>query len=527
MKETARRLAEGILSTDFYQLSAAQVYFRQGIHEQTAQFDHFFRSYPDYGRHAAGFCIHAGTEWLLDWMEDAHFGEEELGHLRAHRGRNGQPLFADDFLGWLRHHGHFGAVTLQSIPEGRVVHPHTPLTVVEAPLAIAQILETPLLLHQNFQTLIATKAARVRLSGEGRLLLEFGARRAHERAAHAGARAALIGGADFTSNSGISYVLGETPKGTHAHSMVQAFLALGGSELDAFRAFAEVYPDDCLLLVDTVDTLGSGVPNAIRVFEELRGQGHEPVGIRLDSGDLAHLAVRAARMLDDAGFPGASIVLSNQLDELVILQILTQIRAEAREHGLDPEAVVHRLIYGVGTALITSRGDGALDGVYKLTALKHGDEWRPVLKLSESVFKIPHPGRKELWRLYDRDGRAAVDLLTCEGEDPRAEPTLPLHHAVEEGIFRRLPQSEISRTERLHETVYDRGRRSASSSLAQARQRREQDLASLHPGVKRIVNPHRYHVSLSESLFQTKRELVKGLRGTRDARTEALDEGEK
>ena len=181
----------------------------------------------------------------------------------------------------------------------------------QGPLAMAQILETSLLNHLNYQTLIATKAARIHESGRGRTMLEFGLRRGHERGANAGARAALIGGADFSSNVGLSHVVGLTPKGTHAHSMVQAFMALGMSELDAFRAYAKVYPDDCLLLVDTIDTLESGVPNAIRVFQSLRQKGHDPVGIRLDSGDLAHLAVRSARMLDDAGFDEASIVLSS------------------------------------------------------------------------------------------------------------------------------------------------------------------------------------------------------------------------
>jgi nicotinate phosphoribosyltransferase len=203
---------------------------------------------------------------------------------------------------WLRRYGNFEALTLRAIPEGRVVHPHVPLTTVQGPLALAQILETPLLNKLNYTTLIATKAARVSQAGRGRPLLEFGMRRGHERGVNAGARAALIGGADFTSNVGASAALNFPPKGTHAHSMVQLFMALGEGELGAFEAYADVYPDDCLLLVDTVDTLNSGLPNAIKVFEKLRQKGHKPVGIRLDSGDLAYLAVQAARMLDKAGF---------------------------------------------------------------------------------------------------------------------------------------------------------------------------------------------------------------------------------
>jgi len=201
--------------------------------------------------------------------------------------------------------------------------------------------------------------------------------------------------------------------------MVQPFIALGGSELDAFQAYADVYPDDCLLLVDTVNTLESGVPNAIRVFEGLRRKGHSPVGIRLDSGDLAHLAIRSAQMLNDAGFPDVSIVLSNQLDELVILQILTQIQEEAPRYGLLADEVIQRLVYGVGTRLITSSEDAALDGVYKLVAVQDGGKWLPAIKMSETPAKVPNPGQKLVWRIYDLQGRAVADLLSLSDERPR------------------------------------------------------------------------------------------------------------
>ena len=307
------------------------------------------------------------------------------------RGSSGAPLFAADFLDWLRENGHFGAISLRAIPEGRLVHPGVPLTIVRGPMVAAQLLETALLNHLNYQTLIATKAARIHQAARGQTVLEFGLRRAQDRAAIAGARAALIGGADFTSNVGISHVLGFDPKGTHAHSMIQAFMALGGSELDAFRAYAEVYPDDCLLLVDTINTLESGVPNAIRVFAELRRKGHRPVGVRLDSGDLAYLTVETALQLDAAGFTDAAIVLSNSLDELTIWQILAQIRDEARQRRRDPEPFLRRLVFGVGTNLITSRGAAALDGVYKLVAVRGDDGWRPAIKISETPEKTPIP----------------------------------------------------------------------------------------------------------------------------------------
>jgi Nicotinic acid phosphoribosyltransferase len=229
-------------------------------------------------------------------------------------------------------------------------------------------------------------------SGQGRPVLEFGLRRGQGKGANAGARAALIGGADFTSNVGVSHVLGYPPRGTHAHSMVQVFMALGMGELEAFRAYAEVYPDECLFLVDTISTLESGVPNAIKVFEELRRKGHEPLGVRLDSGDLAYLSVQTAKMLNDAGFPHTSIVLSGDLDELVIWQILTQIRDEAPRYGVDADQLVRRLIYGVGTRLITSHGEPALGGVYKLVAARTDGRWTPAIKVADSPGKIPNPG---------------------------------------------------------------------------------------------------------------------------------------
>src|SRR5207248_3107080 len=274
--------------------------------------------------------------------------------------------------------------------------------------------------------LIATQASVIRDSGRGRLFLECGRRRGQAAGANAGAQAALIGGADFSSNVGVSHVLGYPPRGTHAHSMVQLFMTLGMGELGAFRAYAEVYPDDCLLLVDTIDTLGSGIPNAIKVFEELRGQGHEPVGIRLDSGDLAYLSIQAAKMLDAAGFPDTSIVLSNELDELVIWQIITQITSEAPRYGVDPDKLTKRLVYGVGTRLITSQGDPALGGVYKMVAVRDGGEWIPSIKISESPQKTPSPGNKRAWRIYDLRGQATADLLTLEGEDPRQMQSIVL-----------------------------------------------------------------------------------------------------
>ena len=513
MKPSDRSTAEGILLTDQYQLTMAQLYYKMGQHEKFTQFDYFFRSYPDYGSHKAGYCVNAGLEWLLDWIQKARFRDQDIEYLRGQTGRTGARIFDDDFLAWLQGNGAFDAITLRAIPEGRMVHPNVPLAVVQGPLAMAQILETPLLNHLNYPTLIATKAARIHESGRRRPLLEFGLRRAQERGANAGARAALIGGADFTSNVGISHALGYPPKGTHAHSMVQLFMALGEGELSAFRAYAAVYPDDCLLLVDTIDTLESGVPNAIRVFEELRRKGHEPVGIRLDSGDLAHLSILAAKMLNEAGFPNTSIVLSNQLDELVIWQIVTQIEDEAQRYGVDANHLIERLVYGVGTRLITSQGASALDGVYKLVAVRDEGEWSPAIKVSETPAKTINPGHKHVWRVYDRRGKATADLLSLDDESPREMEHIFLHHPTEHTTHRTLEQDEVSEIEPLLVDVLREGKLAYRlPSIEKMRERRRADAARLDPGVKRLVNPHAYHVSLTERLWDLKQELVESVR---------------
>lgn len=509
MRRADHITAEGILYTDMYQLTMAQLYYRMGLHEKEVQFDHFFRSYPDYGLQKAGYCINAGLEWLLDWMQDAHVRDEDIAYLRAQTSSAGDPLFAEDFLGWLRGNGTFSGISMWAIPEGRVVHPHVPLTVVQGPLAMAQILETPLLNQLNYQILIATKAAQIRETARGQVVLEFGLRRGPGKGANAGARAALIGGVNFTSNVGVSCVLGYPPKGTHGHSMVQAFMALGSSELDAFRAYANVYPDDCMLLVDTINTLESGIPNAITVFEELRRKGHKPVGVRLDSGDLAHLSIKAAQLLNAAGFEDTSIVLSNQLDELTIWQIVTQIREEAPRYGLDTDQILKRLVYGIGTRLITSAGNAALDGVYKLVAMCDGGQWTPAIKISDTPDKTPNPGHKRIWRVYDQRGKATADLLSLDDENPCAQEQLMLHHPSAYHKSRTLDCAAISAIEPLQVQILEDGQLVYDLPTIEAmRELRRQDVERLHPGVRRLMNPHVYHVSLTERLWQRKQALV-------------------
>ncbi|MEM9605332.1 MAG: nicotinate phosphoribosyltransferase [Pseudomonadota bacterium] len=505
-----------ILFTDLYQLTMGQVYFREGLAETSSHFEHYFREYPDYGNHQAGFCVSAGMGSLLNWMDSARFNKSVLRSLQEIRDPVGKTLFSQDFLSHLDQIGGFDSLSIRSVPEGRIVHRNTPMTVVEGPMIAAQLLETALLAKLNYQTLIATRAARIRHAGRSQLVLDFGMRRGQDTGANAGSRAALIGGADYSSNVGVSQYLGIEPRGTHAHSMVQVFLALGMEEIDAFRAYARSYPDQCLLLVDTVDTLNSGVPNAIRVFEELKRKGHRPVGIRLDSGDLAYLSIQSAKMLDAAGFDNAGIALSNNLDELAIWQIITQIEQEASRYGIDADNLIKRLSFGVGTRMITSEGDSSLGGVYKLVAVEQGGQWRPAMKLSESASKTPSPGKKKLTRLYDQRGFAAVDLVSTEEEEIDVSKDNTVHHPVEAGKSRVLKAGAISQSEDLHVDVFKDGTSLIGQEpLDVLRARRVADLESLDPGVMRLVNPHIYHVSLSDKLWNLRSELIADLRGRR------------
>jgi nicotinate phosphoribosyltransferase len=401
------------------------------------------------------------------------------------------------------------ALRYESVPEGRVVHANVPITVVEGPLAIAQILETPLLNHLNFHTLIATKASRVVNVARGGAVIEFGLRRAPDEGGIAATRASLIGGAVGSSNVGISHEMGVWPQGTHAHSMVQVFMSLGEGELGAFRAYADLYPDDCVLLVDTIDTLESGVPNALKVFEELKRRGHQPVGIRLDSGDLAHLAVRSSLMLDAAGMEEVRIILSSSLDELTIFQILTQIADEAPRYGADADRVIGRLVYGVGTKMVSSDGQPYLDGVYKLVAVKGDTDWRPAIKVSDTPVKMVNPGRKRVFRVYDQRGLATVDLMSLV--DETIEYPLHVHHHHEAGVSRVLDRSRVSEVEELLVEMPLERPGDDPAVIDEARKRRVADLERLDPGVKRLVNPHVYHVSVTSRLAALKAELAEEL----------------
>ena len=508
----------GPLFTDMYELAMAQVYVSQGISERRAQFDYFFRSAPDYGTHQAGFCVSAGLGPFLGWLDQLSIEAEHVEALAAMTSPTGTPVFGTDFLEWLAAPNRFADIEVSAVAEGRVVHAHEPIVTVTGPLAVSQLLETSLLNHLNYPTLIATKAARVVRSARGGRVLEFGMRRGPSTGVNEGVRAALIGGCVSTSNVEAAIALGRRPIGTHAHSLVQAYLAIGDGELGAFRAVAAAAPDECILLVDTIDTLDSGVPNAITVFDELRAAGHEPVGVRLDSGDLAFLAVQTAKLLDDAGYPDVSIVLSSDLDELNIWQILTQIGDDAERLGMDPAPIRKRLVYGVGTRLITSHGSGALNGVYKLVGVEGDDgEWTPAIKISEDPGKVPLPGRKIVWRLYDQRGAAVVDLIGVADEVPFPSETITVHDPNREGVAQQIRRGDISHVEVLHEvhhrTSDDTTPRREISSNDELAKRCATDIERLDVGVRRLVNPHRYHVSVTDRLHELRRELIADARG--------------
>jgi nicotinate phosphoribosyltransferase len=501
--------ARGPLFTDMYELTMAQVYVREGISERQSQFDYFFRSTPDYGTHQAGFCVGAGLGPFLDWVGSLEITDSHIEALAAMSSPTGTPVFGSDFLEWLAAPDRFAGIEVRAVAEGRVVHPNVPLVSVTGPLAACQLLETSLLNHMNYPTLIATKAARVVRSARGGRVLEFGMRRGPATGVNDGIRAALIGGCVTTSNVEAAIALGRQPAGTHAHALVQAYMALGRGEVEAFRAMAAAAPDGCILLVDTVDTLRSGVPNAITVFDELRAAGHEPAGVRLDSGDLAYLAVHTAALLDEAGYPDVDIVLSSDLDELTIWQILTQIGDDADRLGIDPGSIRRRLVYGVGTRLITSHGSAALNGVYKLVGIEDDEgSWTPAIKISEEPAKVPLPARKAVWRLYDQRGTAVVDLIGLHDEEPFPSDTITVHDPYRAGVNQVIHREHISRVEQLRDIVLSDAIQPVRPSIDVLAERCADDIEVLDAGVRRLVNPHRYHVSVTDRLHELRRQLV-------------------
>jgi nicotinate phosphoribosyltransferase len=466
------------LLLDLYELTMAAGYQREGMLELPAVFDLYFRRCPFGG----GYAVFAGLEPALEYLETLRFDSEDIAYVA------GLGLFQDRFLRWLAGFRFTGRVT--AVAEGDTVFGGEPLLTVEAPLGEAQIVETALLNLINFQTLIATKASRVvaaaREGGAAASVVEFGARRAHGPDGALGAsRAAFIGGARQTSHLAAGRRYGIPVSGTQAHSWVMAF----DSEIEAFRAYAAAFPAACTLLVDTYDTLRSGVPHAIQVAREMRAAGDELRAIRLDSGDLAWLSREARRMLDEAGFPQVAIVASNEMDEHVIDSV-------RREGGRVD-------VYGVGTQLTTGGGPGggALGGVYKLVEL----QGRPRIKLSSDPAKSTLPGSKRVWRAMTPQGRFGADVVSRFAEEPRPgdavlDPANPLRRS-------RVPAGSVLQD--IRSVVMEAGRRTRPvPSLVSIADHAWDRLGRLPDGCRRLLNPHAYHVSITRALHEERERLM-------------------
>lgn len=467
------------MMTDLYQLTMMYGYFKTGKTDQIAVFDLFFRRQNE----MTNYAVCAGLDQVIEFVENIRFEEEDIQFLRSLN------LFDESFMEYLRNFRFTGE--MYAVPEGTIVFPMEPLIRVRAPICEAQLLETAMLNILNHQTLIATKASRVMSSANGDDVFEFGLRRAQgPDAGIYGARAAIIGGCTSTSNVLTAEMFGAPAAGTHAHSWVMSF----PSELDAFRAYAAIYPDTCLLLVDTYDTLRSGVPHAIQVFQEQREKGYEPLGIRLDSGDLAYLSKQARRMLDEAGFENAKIFASGDLDEDTI--------ADLKQQGAKID------VWGVGTKLITGNDHPALGGVYKLSAL-YNEEGVPVpkLKVSENVNKITNPGIKKVARLYSRrDGKAIADLIMLEHEE--IDPAKPLRIFDPVETWKHMTVTDFT-VRYLLVPVYEKGNLVyRSPMLPEIAAYAAADRATFWDEYLRLHKPHIYKVDLSDELYELRRRLL-------------------
>lgn len=471
------------LLTDLYELTMMQGYFHNENVNNTVVFDMFYRNNPCGG----GYAVMCGVEQLIEYIEGLSFGEEEINYLRT------LGIFDEEFLKYLSEFRFTGDI--YAIPEGTVVFPREPLVKVVAPVMQAQLVETAILNIINHQSLIATKAARVCYSARGDGVMEFGLRRAQgPDAGTFGARAAVIGGCIGTSNVLCGQLFGVPVKGTNAHSWIMSF----DDELSAFRAYAEIYPDACLLVADTYDTLRSGVPNAIRVFNELKEKGIHPknYGIRLDSGDLAYLSKKARKMLDEAGFTDAVISASNDLDEYLIDSL--------KEQGA---AITS---WGVGTSLITARDNPAFGGVYKLAAVQNSDGvFVPKIKLSENSEKVTNPGNKKIVRIYDREQRKIkADLICLEEENFSADEDMVIFDPYEPWKKTRLLAGSYELRELLVQ-IFKGGKRCYDSpATMDIRDYCAEELDTLWEETRRLVNPHEMYVDLSKKLYDTKRALL-------------------
>lgn len=453
--------------TDYYQLTMAQGYLLSGRADATCCFDYFFRENPFDG----GYVVFAGLADILDLIENYSFGDEMLAYLR-------DLGFKEEFTRYLRDFRFKGTIT--SVREGEIVFPFEPHLRVEGTLLESQILETLLLNILNFESLIATKASRIKAAASGRRVVDFGLRRAQGFGGVHATKAAIIGGVDATSNVYAAFHHGFEASGTQAHSWVQSF----GDELAAFRKYAEIYPDRCVLLVDTYNTLRSGLPNAITVAKELESRGHRLLAIRLDSGDLAYLSKHARAMLDQAGLQYVNITVSNQLDEYVIRSLL-----EDQHAPID--------VFGVGTRLITGQPSAALDGVYKLSMC----EGKPRLKFSENYTKLTLPGVKNIFRFVNGDGLFCADGVTLEQE-------FPPEHIVHPFFPEQKSSLKHCASEPLMQKVMEGGKTVARHTAQESALYAKERLTHLAPEHMRFEFPHIYKVGISRSLLALRAKLV-------------------
>ncbi|WP_020403159.1 nicotinate phosphoribosyltransferase [Gracilimonas tropica] len=459
------------LYTDLYELTMAQGYFLSGKHEQQANFDYFFRKLPFSG----GYVIFAGLSDLLELIESYSFTDDELHYLR-------EQGFREDFLEYLKTFKFQGSI--YSVKEGEVVFANEPIVRVEGNILETQLLETILLNTLNFESLIATKASRIVQACNGRPVLDFGLRRAQGLGGLQASKAAVIGGAKGTSNVMAGHLYGTPVSGTMAHSWIQSF----EDELTAFRTYARFYPDNSILLVDTYDTLNSGLPNAIKVAKELESEGHKLKAIRLDSGDLAYLARKSRNMLDQAGLDYVQIAASNQLDEHVIKSLM------------DQNAPID--LFGVGTKLVTAYDDPALDGVYKLSSVNE----KPSIKISDNEEKITLPGSKKIIRFHNEDGSFNSDGILLDDESNVDE----IFHPYISHQSRKVKEFEAR--ELLHKVV-DGGKISANIPAAEeSAEYAQKRLSELNQEHKRFDNPHIYKVGLSKQLLKLKEQLIENHR---------------
>ena len=472
------------LLTDLYQLTMMNGYLLEDREDEFAVFDVFFRQ-----NGMITYSVACGLEQVVEYVTNLHFGREEIDYLKSLN------IFSDRFLKFLEDFKFTGDI--YAVPEGTVVFPGEPILTVKAPVMQAQLIETAILNIINFQTLIATKAAKIRYVAKNDLVMEFGLRRAQAPDAGIyGARAAVIGGCNSTSNVLAGKMFDIPVSGTHAHSWVMNF----PDEYSAFKAYSNVYPSNTLLLVDTYDVIKQGIPNAIKVFDELKEKGYKPVGIRLDSGDLAYLSKKARKMLDDAGYPDAKICASGDLDEYSIESLKNQ------------GACINS--WGVGTKLITSADMPALGGVYKLSAVvDENGKVIPKIKISETAEKITNPGFKNIYRVYDKaTGKAEADCIFLRGEElPDESKPLKLTHPTERWKSTTFENYEIKTLQREiirnGKVVYD------FPSLKQVKAYAERELATFWDEYRRLDRPHLFKVDLSDKLYELKTSMIQKIRG--------------